>query len=946
MEGILCIHTLSIGTLRRYSMVESLLRTKTYIPSPRANLVPRPHLRDRLESSFQQGSRIILISAPAGSGKTTLVSDWLRQAQHPAAWISLDEDDNDLSRFLTLLITTLQAIVPDISDTLLALARSSQDLPVKTILTELINGLDALASPFLLVFDDYDAVHTESIHKAINYLVDHCPPSMRVVLICRGDPPLSLTRWRARGQMAELRTVDLRFSPGETTLFFRKTAGLELSDQDMIALEQSVEGWAAGLQLVSLALQSNINSQAAPIQHEIPNPHRFLASLARTNQYIVDYLLEEVYNHQPRKIQSFLLQTSILDRLCASLSAFVIGDHWAMDDAESFNDQTPSRDIPVTCTADEAQSMLEHLERSNLFLIGLDPERRWYRYHPLFAGALAGYLRKLHPEWIHPLNQRASEWFEHIGLLSDAVEYALAGHDFERSARLVEQVADQLLWGQGEVYRILRWLGSIPAEVLRSHPRLLLLQAWVELFSNHIELVEPLVRAALDVLPLDQTLRTAYSSEAAAIQTELARLQGNLPMMLAKAGEARQLLAQLPAKIGPASVILGILAGAYRANGDAREAYRTYVEASRLMEVEGKMPPALISAGYQIQLLTVQGQLRQATHLYQSTLKWAEERYARSLPAFGLINMAMGDVLREQNNLVEAERLLREGIRISLQREGLADDTFDGYLSLARLLQASGDFNRAGAMLEQASQLAQKYRVPNAESQIMVWRVRFSMMRGETPSPVLWIQDQGLHVDEPIRYAQENEYLVLARCLIEQNLPDQAAQLLSRLLSIAEAGGRVGRSIEVLGLQALAFHQSGNEDQALASLKRAFEYGEPEGYVRVFVDEGPRMEKLLRLAVLRSISGAYVSMLLGAFKPPLQRPVQNIPGIQPLVEPLTGRELEVLRLISAGLTNREIASEFFVSLGTVKSHINKIYRKLEVTNRVRATARAKELNLL
>jgi LuxR family maltose regulon positive regulatory protein len=920
-------------------MVESLLKTKTYIPSPGSNLVPRPHLIDRLEAGFQQGLRLILVSAPAGSGKTTLVSDWIKQSGHPAAWLSLDEDDNDLSRFLTLLITTLKVLHPGLSDSLFALARSSGDVPPKAILVELINELDTFASPFVLVLDDYDAVQSESIHKSINYLIDNRPPSLHVVLVGRVDPPLSLSRWRARGQLSEFHAADLRFSQDETTSFFKTVVNLELSDQDIASLDQSIEGWAAGLQLVSLALK--LASPSPTTLQESPDPHHFLSSLARTNKYIVDYLIEEVYNRQSENVQSFLLQTSILNRLCASLCVSVVRDH-----SGPLPISTSSPAIPTTLTVDESQSMLEYLERSNLFLIPLDTEMHWYRYHPLFAGTLSNYLRSLQPEQILLLNRRASQWFEENGYLNDAIYHALAGQDFEASARLVELVADAMLWSQGEYYRLYRWLGSIPSSVMSSHPRLLLSKAWVELWSYQYEKVEPLIQTALHSLPKGDALRTAYLAEAAAIETELARLQEDFPLMQAKAEEARQLLAQLPHKTSSGSVILGIIASAYRANGDVTAAYRAYAEAGRMMEVEGKIPPALIANGYQIHLLALQGELQQAGHLYQHAREWAEGLRARSASAYGLVLIEMGDVLREQNDLVEAERLLREGIRISLQTEGLADDTFDGLLSLARLLQASGDFERADAVVEQADRLAQKYHVPNAGAKIAVWKARFALLRGKPVSAERWMQARGLNMAEQINYPQEDEYLLLARCLIEQDLAAQAGDLLSRLLAASEAGGRLGRSIEILGMQALASHQAGKLEQALTSLARAFELGEPEGYVRTFVDEGPRMEKLLRQAVSHNVSIDYVTRLLSAFKPSLPRPVQIAPGTQTLVDPLTARELEVLRLMSAGLTNREIADEFFVSIGTVKSHINKIYRKLDVINRVRAISRAKELNLL
>ena len=927
-------------------MVESLLRTKTYIPSPGSNLVPRPHLIDRLESSFQQGHKLILVSAPAGSGKTTLVSDWIRQTGHPAAWMSLDEDDNDLSRFLTLLITTLKTLHPELSESFFTLAQSSGAFPPKTILTELINELDALASPFVLVLDDYEAVHSESIHTAINYLIDNRPPSMRVIIASRVDPPLSLSRWRARAQLAEFHAADLRFSQDETTSFFKTNANLELSDQDIATLEQSIEGWAAGLQLVSLALQTKLTAPSATTPQESPDPHHFLSSLAVTNVYIIDYLIEEVYNRQPGNVQSFLLQTSILNRLCAALCTAVVRHQPALDDSEAASALARPHPVPTTLTMDESQSMLEYLERSNLFLIPADAERLWFRYHPLFAGALSKYLHKLQPEQILLLNQRASQWFEQNGYIYDAVQHALAGQDFNASARLLELVVDQMLWSQGEYYRIYRWLEAIPADVLRFHPRLLLSLAWVELWSYHYERVEPLIQTALQALPEEEQLRAAILGEAAAIQTEHARLQENLPLMLAKADEARQLLAQQPHKTGRGSVVLGILGSAYRANGDARQAYRTYAEASRLMEAEGKIPPALIANGYQIHLLALQGELRQAARLFQRTRQWAEDRRVRSAPAYGLVLIEMGDVLREQNDLVEAERLLREGIRISLQMEGLADDTFDGFLSLARLLQTLGDFDRADATLEQADRLAQKYHVPNAEAQLAVWQARFAMLRARPESAERWMHARGLSMEDQVSYPRENEYLLLARCLIEENLASQAGELLTRLLSAAEAGGRSGRRIEILGLQALVFQVAGKTEQALASLAHAFELGEPQGYVRTFVDEGPRMEKLLRQAVSRGISIDYASMLLGAFKPSSPRQAQIAPGMQVLVDPLTARELEVLRLMSAGLTNREIAGEFFVSLGTVKSHVNRIYRKLDVINRVRAIARAKELNLL
>ncbi len=900
-------------------MTERLLKTKTYIPSPRLNVVPRPHLVERLDSGFGEGKKLILVSAPAGFGKTTLVSDWIAQTGRPVAWLSLDEDDNDMSRFLALLVTTCKTLQPDLSETTLTLARSNPQ--PRTVLTELINELDVIASPFALVLDDYHVIHAEPIHAALNYLVDHLPSMMRVIVTTRGDPPFPLARWRARDQLTEIRADDLRFSQEEMVLFFKAAARIELSVQDIATLERRTEGWAAGLQLAALALQARLASQAPPSTHARPDIHEFLASFGGSHQYVIDYLVEEVYNCQPENVQSFLLQTCIFARLCGPLCDAITG-------------QT------------DGQETLEMLERANLFIVPLDAERRWYRYHPLFAEVLSSLQPEIGPERTKRLHLRASEWYEQNGFMNEAIQHALAGRDFASAARQIERVAEDLLWNQGEFYTLSRWLGSLPEEVLRSRPRLCLSLAWVSLWSNRLEVVEPLLFAAEGNLAQNQRERTAFLGESAAIQAELARVQAKLSLALAKAQDARQLLAEIPDEARQRGVILGILGGVYRANGNAEEAYRTYAEAVRLMEAGGQIVPVLIASGYQIQLLMIQGQLRRAADLYQNTRKWAIERRAGSLPPFGVIQIAMGQVLREQNELDAAEGLLREGIGLCLQWDGMADDAFDGLLSLARVLQARGATSQADEAMQQADQLAHKYSVPDSEAQIGVWQARLSVMRGDVKAAAYWMHERGLNAQGALSYPREAGNLMLARWLLTQNHVDQAAPLLARLLENSRAGARLGRTIEILALQALALHRAGDLEQALDTLAQVFALAEPEGYVRTFVDEGPGMEKLLRLAVARGVSGDYAAALLRAFDPPSPPRAQDLPGVQPLVEPLTARELEVLRLLSAGLTNREIADEFFVTLGTVKSHVNRIYRKLEAPNRVRAISRARELNLL
>jgi LuxR family transcriptional regulator, maltose regulon positive regulatory protein len=873
-----------------------LLATKFPMPRPHAPLVDRPYLIERLKPAAERP--LTLLAAPAGSGKTTLLSTWLERAPLTAAWVSLDPADNDLTRFWSYILTALDKAWPGCGATALSLLQSPQPPSMESILSTLINTLSALSQEVVLVWDDYHLITAPAIHTSVTFLLEHLSPRLHLIIA-------------TRGQLIEVRSADLRFLSKEAAAFLTQLSGLTLSAEEITALETRTEGWIAGLQLAALSLHGRT---------DIPG---FIKTFTGSHRYVVDYLVEEVLVHQPEPVQAFLLQTATLERMTGSLCEAVTGNG-------------------------DGQAMLERLEQTNLFLVPLDDERRWYRYHHLFADMLQQRLQKRMPDLVPELHRRASAWYEQHGLQTEAVEHALSALDFERAARLIEQVTVALIWKRGELSTLLRWQEALPEQVMHAHPRLLLDIAWALLWSGQVTALDPHLQAASRVLAartgsqpnVPHADRQTMQGELAAIRAELARQRGDVSGAIEL---ARESLTALPEDAqwlrGIAS---GLLGGAYRLHGDVVAASRAYTETIRANQASGNVPVTLIAMGQLAQLQAMQGQLHQATRTSQQALDLATRWGVTTLPALGVALVSMGEVLREWNDLDGAKRLLLEGIEYCQRQGGLAECALDGFLSLARVLEARGEMDGALRMIQQAEQIG---RDSHSAARVSASQAKLWLAQGDVPAATKWATtlQHELNKGSELAYEYLDGYIVLARLGMVRGELTEALRLLGQLLQIAEPAGLIGQVIEILVLQALSFQAQANPPQVMMALTRAFELAEPQGYIRIFVDEGEPMLALLHHTASRGVAPDYLDKLLAAFGTTAQVS-SPLPSV--LIDPLSEREREILRLMAAGLSTHEIAGELVIVVGTVRNHIKHIYSKLDAHSRLQAVERARTLNLL
>jgi len=906
---------------------ESLLLTKLFVPQVRPNRVARPGLVARLNQAL--GGKMALVSAPAGFGKTTLVSEWLQQVDRPCTWLSLDEGDNDPNRFLAYLIAALQRINSSWGQTVQELLRPPQAPTLTAMMVALINAIAAGDSPFVLVLDDYHLISAPSVHDALTFLLDNLPPSsqgMHLLILCRADPPWPLARLRALGEVTEIRADDLRFTPEEAIAFFNEVMGLDLTRQQIAVLESRTEGWVAGLQLAGLFLQGLPRGDVAG----------FIEAFAGSHRYVMDYLVEEVFGRQSPEVQEFLLLTAILDRLSGPLCDAVVGQDGI---------------LPYT-----SQEMLERLDRANLFTVPLDHERRWYRYHHLFADLLRDRLRQAHTECLPELYRRAAAWCESNGMIEDAVRYALQAKHHGLATRLIEQALCKL-YTQNEYLTITGWMRALPQELVLSQPRLCLGYAVSLAASGDLEAAASLIEIAKSQLQesppfereLSSTVSCPYQAEPKCAGECYATTQGasayvdilrariacyQSPSMAIKIGQ--RAIEQLPPQyIRLRGIALLILGQAYLLDGNTDAADSALSKALETNRTSSHTAAFLNSSHHLACLRVLQGRLREAKVIYEDAVRFVAEQ---EQPVFaGIERVGMGDLLREWNDLESASHCISEGLRLT---EAGGDFEFlrDGYIARARLDQANGNLDSALAFIQKAAQTVRRSRPAWDTAWIEAWRTRLWLAQGNLPAAARWMQTCNLSVEDSLDFLCEFGHLTLARVLLAQGKPDVADAFLERLLQAAELAGRTGRVIEILTLRALARQAYGGAPGAMGALERSLALAEPEGYVRTFVDEGAPMAALLRHALSQGIARNYVSRLLAAFGEPA--------AASPLIEPLTAREREVLCLIAAGLKNQDIADCLVISVATVKSHVTNIYGKLGVSRRIQAVAQAQELGLL
>ncbi|MCP4540092.1 MAG: tetratricopeptide repeat protein [Chloroflexi bacterium] len=978
-------------------MTIPLLTTKFYIPPPRPNMVARPRLIERLNA--RSGRKLSLISAPAGFGKTTLVSEWV-QAMLPIAiaWLSLDERDNDPTRFLSYFIAALQTIDGNVGKGALVALESPGAVNTESVLTTLINEITIIPNNFVLVLDDYHVIDAKpvnastSIDDVLTFLIEHLPPQMHLVIATREDPHLPLARYRVRGQMTELRVADLRFTLSEAAGFLNQMMGLNLSEEEIAALETRTEGWIAGLQMAALSMQGRADTAS------------FIQAFTGSHHFVMDYLVEEILQRQPDRVRSFLLQTSILNQLSGPLCDAVC----------SAGTESSSTGTAATGGRD-GREMLEALQRGNLFVVPLDDQRQWYRYHHLFADFLYAHSIKEQPDRIPTLHRRASEWYERNGLPSDAVRHALAAEDFERVAGIAE-LAWQTMDGSFQSSAWLDWVKKLPDELIQVRPVLSTQYAWALWLSGEIEASEARLRDAerwlnptrdiMSVRTADSTGGTCPEQSRRMVVVDAEQFR-TLPVSIANArannaqaqGDVSGTIkyAELVLKLAPEEDILmrgqatSTLGLAYWSSGDLEAAHKALADWINSMQKAGNIVFAVASTFALADIIVAQGHLREAVRVYKQSLQLASEQdehvqrvIAHQYLGLAILYHEMGDQEAAAQHLLKSKELGKQST--------LPDWPYRWCLAQAQLEEAQGDLEAALDLLDEAKRLYIRNTLPDIHP-IEAWKARVYVRQGRLPRALAWVRERGLSVDDDLSYLREFEHIVLARVLIAQaNAPVaqyksdraehsvlEAIGLLERLLKAAEKGRRMGSVIEILMLQALAHQAQGNIPLALAPLERALTMAEPEGYAQIFVNEGlPMAELLTRMNALRkdgtSVLSAdvpsrvkrmkeYIPKLLAAFGEQKDvHPFGSGRGVrtrdkpsslakqgvspQPLAEPLSQRELEILELVAQGLSNREISEQLFLALSTVKGHNLKIFDKLGVQRRTKAVARARELGLL
>ncbi|MDR2986289.1 MAG: LuxR C-terminal-related transcriptional regulator [Nocardiopsaceae bacterium] len=912
-----------------------LLTTKLHVPRLRPGFVPRPRLLGALDEGVAR--RLIMLCAPAGFGKTALLAEWAWQGERPAAWLSLDAGDNDPARFWRYVVAALDRTRPGIAERVGPLlgppSPSSFEGPVTAIINELATETETDAGgdrEVLLVLDDYHVIDAQPVHNSLEFLLEHLPPELRLVMASRSDPPLPLARLRASGQLAELRSGDLRFSTQESAALLNEAIGGDLPAETVEALAARTEGWAVGLQLAAMSLRGR------------PDTASFVADFSGSHRYVLDYLAEEVLERQSEEVRTFLLETSVLERLSGGLCDAVTGRA-------------------------DSQAMLERIERANLFLIPLDEMRGWWRYHHLFADLLQARLQQERPGRAVAVHRNAAVWHETHGHADDAIRHALGAGDAVWAARLIEKHADELIYLRGEGTTVLRWLATLPREVTDARPRLLLTQAALALLSRRAETVEGLLDAAsrafanADKEPFEPSVGQGASllgNLPAAIalgRTALAQLRGDADSAVTFGSQA---LAELDGR----EWLLGSMTRGYLARSELMRGRLTEAEEA-LSSVIGEWlsggASTYVAWGYQHlgQVQRAQGRLTAAARTYQEAVEVCDPGGRPVPPAAGAGYVGLAEVAYQRDELADAERHVAKGI--SLCRPFVSAPPLSaGLATLAWIRQAKGDAAGAREAMGEAEEAAPGLGVPGLLNPGPSQHARLLLAQGDVAAAASWVQEHGLTPDDQPGYLREPEYLVLARVLLAERRPGQSRALLDRLRDAAAAQGRTGSMIEIQALLALALSAAGDDDGALAALAAALVQAVPEGYVRVFADEGAPMAALLiRLAAAQKSGHAAASRVEFGHLARVLRAVGSAAGtpgaqrhaaavVPGLVEQLTPREHEVLALLATGASNPRIAADLVVSLDTAKKHVSHLMSKLGATNRTEAVAHARQLGLI
>jgi len=890
-------------------MPTPILATKLYIPPPRPKMVPRCRLIERLNEGLSSGHKLTLISAPAGFGKTTLLSEWIASCGQAVAWLSLDERDNDPARFLTYLIAALQTIVANLGEGVLGMLQSPQPPPTEAILTTLINEIAVVADRFILVLDDYHVIDAPPVDSALAFLLEHWLPPILLVIATREDPQLPLARLRARNQLTELRAADLRFTPSEAAEFLNQVMGLSLAAEEVVALETRTEGWIAGLQLAAISMQGRQDAAS------------FIQSFTGSHHFVLDYLADEVLRQQPASIQTFLLRTSILDRMCGPLCDAVLHG---------------GADLHLAPAA-SGQETLEYLERANLFIVPLDNERRWYRYHHLFAELLRQRLRQSDDAAIYHI--RASQWYEDNGLEIEAFQHAVAANDVERAERLMEH-ARIPRHSRGAVNAILAWLTSLPKSVLDARPLLWVRSATMALTTGQTSGVEERLQAAekaLENAELDPQTRDLIGQIACARAT-LAVTRYQPEVIIVQARRALEYL--LPEDLRFRFTANWALSAGHYLRGDRVAASQFLTQALAINPTSRSMFSTILATIQLAQLQEQENQLYRAVETYRRVMQMVSDQ---PQPNIANAHLGLAHIYYEWNDLDAAERHGQQSLQLARLFDRVIDRFIVSEVFLARLKLARGDVAGAAAMLAEAEQSARHNNFVSRLPDVAAAQVLTLLRQGDLAAAARLAQTYDLPISQ-------------VQVLLARGDASAALATLEPLCRQAEEKGWQDERLKTMVLQAVAHRTHGEKDVAVQLLGEALALAEPGGFIRLFVDQGLPMARLLSEAADRGIMPGYASKLLAVFEAE-EQPVpagrqagpeksQDKSPAQPLIEPLSQRELEILKLVALGLSNREIGERLFLALDTVKGHNRRIYDKLQVQRRTEAIARARELGLL
>jgi LuxR family maltose regulon positive regulatory protein len=910
-------------------LVIPLVKTKLFIPQTREERVRRPRLITELYKGLNYP--LILLSSLPGSGKTTLLADWIGQLRIPAAWVSLEVSDNDPARFLRYFIAALQSIFPAAGKTSLEELESSELLSIETILASLINDLSQQDAEFVLVLDDFHLIQTRSIQSAIATYIDRQPPLAHLVIATRTDPGFPLSRLRTRNRILELRIDDLRFTDTEISEYLNQVMGLGLSQDDLTALETRTEGWIASLQMTALSLKHTTD------------PKRFIQAFSGSNRYVMDYLVEEVLDLQPENVQNFLLQTSILERLNGSLCDAVCSG------SQKADGQINETLIPA------GQEMLEFLERSNLFIVPLDEERNWYRYHHLFASLLRARLVHSKTSPAKVLHARAADWFEQNGFLEDAIHHALAAMDFSGAASLVERIAESA-WDNGEYFRLTEWIRALPEDLVLSKPWLCIWNAWSYTQTGIVKDAKDWTEAAEEAARKLAGEAAAETPASSSLKDQIIALKVLTACEEQDYDRAVRLAAEVLEKPSPKGIKSSLmvrchiyhgLSYKYFTDGDFANAEQANLETIRLSKEIGFTLRQLHGTNKLAFVYKSSGQLQRCYQLIQDTLVDLQEHGLAGYFAASAMHCRLVDLFYEWDQVEEA----RITFQNHLKPELITDVPYlqvDFYNVLARALIREKDYSAAQNALNQASTLIHGSFIWNGLAwQTEALQVRLWLLAGDLTTATAWVAGLPSIPTGPLAFSIESRELCRARVFLAARDFPGAVSLLSRLESAAKAGERQGSLVAIGSLIAVAQLNAGKMEQAVAALEQALSLAEPQGYKRTILDEGQPVIRLLAHIARnhRSPSSSYARQLLEKAEVVAPEEIGQV-ARSILIEPLSSRELEVLGCMAAGLTNPETAQKLVIETATVKRHVNSIFAKLGVNSRVQAINTAKKYKII